>query len=251
MTRMRFVGKSVIVTGAASGIGRAVAARFGREGAKVMLADRDADGLSAAASETGDAALAKVIDVSRPEDCKTMVAEAVTAFGGLDIVCNVAGVLDMAPLSALDERRWSRIIDVNLGGVFHMSRAAMPHLIERRGNIVNMASAAGLVGVPFNAAYCASKHGVVGFTKALALEFGGRGVRVNAICPTGVKTPMLDQPPASDVDWELVMRAAPWLDSGELCDPEDIADAVAFLASDEARRITGVAMPVDGGQTAG
>jgi len=104
-----------------------------------------------------------------------------------------------------------------------------------------MASAAGLVGIPYNSAYTASKHGVVGLTRALALEFAGAGVRVNAVCPTGVKTPMVATPLPGNIDWQAVMRSAPWLDGGEMCDPEDIADAVVFLASNEARRITGVA----------
>jgi meso-butanediol dehydrogenase / (S,S)-butanediol dehydrogenase / diacetyl reductase len=116
---------------------------------------------------------------------------------------------------------------------------------------VNMSSAAGLVGVPYNSAYTASKHGLVGLTKSLALEFANDGVRVNAVCPTGVRTSMVSAPPPENIDWRAVARSAPWLDNSELCDPEDIADTVAFLASSEARRITGVALPVDGGQTAG
>jgi len=132
-----------------------------------------------------------------------------------------------------------------------MCRAAMPHLIATKGNIVNMASAAGLVGVPYNSAYTASKHGVVGLTRSLALEFSKEGVRVNAVCPGGVKTPMLEQTPPENIDWAMVMRSASWLNDGEMSEPSDIADAVAFLASDQARLITGTAMAVDGGQTAG
>jgi len=217
----------------------------------VTLADRNAEGAEAAATEIGGAARGRGVDVSDPTACAVLVADAVAAHGGLDILCNIAGVLDFAPVTAVAPERWRRVIDVNLSGTFFMCQAAIPHLLEVRGSIVNMASAAGLVGIPFNAAYTASKHGVVGITKALALELAGSGVRVNAICPTGVKTPMVAGPPAADVDWSLVMRATPWLDGGEMCEPEDIADAVAFLASSEARRITGIAFPVDGGQTAG
>lgn len=172
------------------------------------------------------------------------------AHGGLDVLCNIAGILDFGCMADLDKSRWDRTIAVNLTGVYLMSRLAMPHLLKTKGNIVNMASAAGLVGVPFNSAYVAAKHGVVGLTKALALEFSKQGIRINCICPTGVNTPMIAGAPPENIDWELVMRAVPWLDGGENCDPEDIADAVAFLASREARRITGVAFPVDGGQTA-
>ncbi|MBA4088987.1 MAG: short-chain dehydrogenase [Sphingobium sp.] len=247
----RFAGKSAIVTGAASGIGLAVAKRLAAEGARVVIGDRNVEGLEAAAHDIGNAATAVALDVADAASCRAMVDRAVALNGGLDVLCNIAGILDFGRLADVDEGRWDRVIAINLSGVYHMARAAMPHLVERRGTIVNMASAAGLVGVPFNAAYSASKHGVIGLTKALALEFSKEGVRVNAVCPTGVKTPMVAQASRADIDWSMVMRAAPWLDDGALCDPEDIADAVAFLASHEAKRITGTALAVDGGQTAG
>jgi NAD(P)-dependent dehydrogenase (short-subunit alcohol dehydrogenase family) len=247
----RFAGKCTIVTGAASGIGLAVAKRLAAEGARVVIGDRNVEGLEAAARDIGDAATPVALDVADAASCRAMVERAVAVNGGLDILCNIAGILDFGRLADVDEGRWDRVVAINLGGVYHMARAAMPHLIERRGTIVNMASAAGLVGAPFNAAYSASKHGVIGLTKALALEFSKEGVRVNAVCPTGVKTPMVAQAARADIDWSMVMRAAPWLDDGALCDPEDIADAVAFLASHEAKRITGTALAVDGGQTAG
>jgi NAD(P)-dependent dehydrogenase (short-subunit alcohol dehydrogenase family) len=246
---MRFEGKVVIVTGAASGIGLAVARRLADEGATVIMGDVNADALAQAAMEVGTP---HPLDIADSAACDDIVAATIAAHGGLDILCNIAGILDFSALADLHDARWARLIDVNLSGTFRMCRAAMPHLVKRRGTIVNMASAAGLVGVPFNSSYVAAKHGVIGLTKALALEFAGAGVRVNAVCPTGVKTPMIAAPPqASGIDWSLIMRAAPWLDHGELCEPGDIADAVAFLASTEARRITGIAFPVDGGQTAG
>ncbi len=248
---MRFEGKSVIVTGAASGIGRAVAERFARDGAHVIIGDRNMAGLAETAAMIGASAYAVPLDVADPAACATIVAEAVRRNGGLDILCNIAGVLDMAPLADITVDRWSRMIAINLGGVFFMSQAAMPHLVATRGCIVNMASAAGLVGVPYNAGYVASKHGVVGLTKALALEFARQGVRINALCPGGVNTPLISAPSAPGVDWTQVMRSTGWLDDGANAEPDDIADAVAFLASAEARMITGVAFPVDGGQTAG
>lgn len=248
---MRFEGKSVVVTGAASGIGLAVAKRLAAEGAKLVIGDRNAEGIAAAAKDIGDAATPMALDVADEASCNAIVAKAVELNGGLDALCHIAGVLDFGRVADLDKTRWDRTIGINLTGTYLMARAALPHLVASKGNIVNMASAAGLVGIPFNSAYTASKHGVVGLTKALALEFSKEGVRVNCVCPTGVKTPMVAAPPPENIDWELVMRAAPWLDGGEQCDPEDIADAVAFLASHEARRITGIAFPVDGGQTAG
>ncbi|HLS81008.1 MAG TPA: SDR family NAD(P)-dependent oxidoreductase [Steroidobacter sp.] len=246
----RFNGKTAIVTGAASGIGRAVAERLVREGARVVLGDINAAGLSEVKAELGAAASAHELDVANHEHCAAIVRSAIETTGRLDILCNIAGVLNMAPIAAITPDEWNRIIQINLSGVFYMCQAALPRLVETKGCIVNLSSAAGLVGVPFNAPYVASKHGVVGLTRALALEFANAGVRINAICPTGVKTPMIMKPLAEGLDAALLAKAAPWLDGGEFCDPSDIADAVAFLASNEAKRITGIALPVDGGQTA-
>jgi len=249
---MRLSNKTALVTGAASGIGRAVAIRLAADGARVLIGDRDAAGLAETARMIGEAATTVALDVADEASCQAAVDQAVAlGGGGFDILCNIAGVLDFGKFADVDRTRWDRVISVNLTGVYHMCRAAMPHLVARRGNIVNMASAAGLAGVAYNSVYTASKHGVVGLTKALALEFSKEGVRVNAVCPGGVKTPMLDQAPPPDIDWQMVMRAASWLNDGEMSEPADIANAVAFLASDEARMITGIAFSVDGGQLAG
>lgn len=248
--KMRFEGKTAIVTGAASGIGRAVAERLAREGAHVVLGDLNSDGLSHVAAELGEAALPHKLDIADPEACAAIVQSAVGTTGRLDILCNVAGILRLSATADITPGDWNSTIQVNLSGTFFMCQAALPHLVETRGCIVNLASALGLVGVPFHASYVASKHGVIGLTRALALEFAQAGVRVNAVCPTAVKTPMLAAPMVEGVDYSLLMKAGPWLDGGELCEPQDVADAVAFLASAEAKRVTGIAFPVDGGMTA-
>ncbi|WP_176594577.1 SDR family NAD(P)-dependent oxidoreductase [Sphingobium sp. EM0848] len=248
---MRLEGKVAVITGAASGIGLAVARKFAAEGAKIVIGDRNAAGVEEAAQTIGQSATATTLDIADGNSCQAIIDRAVSLHGGLDILCNIAGILDFGRFEEIDRGRWDRTISVNLSGVYQMCHAAMPHLIERRGNIVNMASAAGLVGVPFNAAYCASKHGVIGLTRALALEYSKEGVRVNAVCPGGVDTPMTKQAPPENIDWQMVMRSASWLDSGAMATTDEIADSVLFLASAEAKRITGVAFAVDGGQTAG
>lgn len=247
---MRFNGKTAIVTGAASGIGRATAVRLAKEGAKVVIADMNEAGLAETAAMMGSAAIAAPLDVADFDACNAYMEKAVQALGKLDVLCNIAGVLRMAPVDKIDAKEWRRIMSVNIDGVFYLSRAAMPHLLKTKGNIVNLASAAGLVGVPYNAPYSASKHAVVGLTKSMALEFAKQGIRVNAVCPGGVKTPLIATPPMEGVDYEFVMLSSAHLNSGELFDPEDIADAVCFIASHEAKRVSGVAFAVDGAQTA-
>jgi len=244
----RFAGKSVLVTGAASGIGRATAQLLAREGARLMIADRDEEGLAQTLESMGIAHRSRAFDAADTASCQSLVAEA--ASEGLDLLCNIAGILDWGPSEAFEEARFERILRVNLVGVFATCRAALPHLVQSKGCIVNMASTAGLTGIAYSAAYAASKHAVIGLTKSLAAEFAGRGVRINAVCPGHVDTPMGNRPPpAGDIDWPLVMRAAPKLADG-VCNPEDIARAVAYLASEDARKITGTALVVDGGQLA-
>lgn len=166
------------------------------------------------------------------------------------MLCNIAGVMAWGPVHRFSEDDFDRVVRINLSSLYYLSKAAMPHLLASKGNIVNMSSAAGLVGIAYNSAYCASKAGVVAMTKSMAIEFAAAGVRVNAICPTGVKTPMtgeLDWP--DDMDPALLMRNSSKM--GEMIDAEEVAAAVAFLGSPDARSITGIAMPVDGAQTAG
>lgn len=246
---MRFANKRILVTGAASGIGRATALRLVSEGAHVVMADIDAAGLRETAAMAAGDATALAYDAADIASCRALVAAA--GPGGLDALCNIAGLLDWGPTLDFDEDRFQRLIAINLTSVYALCRAALPLLIESGGNIVNMASTAGVQGTPYSIGYAASKHGVVGLTRSLAVEFAARGVRVNAVCPGHVDTPMTRRPPpAGDVDWALMMRNAPKLSDG-ICAPEDIASMVAYLASDDARKITGALFTVDGGQLAG
>jgi NAD(P)-dependent dehydrogenase (short-subunit alcohol dehydrogenase family) len=246
----RFANKVVLVTGAASGIGRATARRLAKEGATVVIGDINEAGLKAVTDEIGATAIP--FNAGKAEACRDFVKTAVEKHGRIDMLCNIAGIMDWAPLDQFGQDRWDRMVAINLSSVFHLSQAAMPHLLKTKGNIVNLASAAGLVGIAYTSAYCAVKHGVVGLTKSMAVEFASKGVRVNCICPTGVKTAMMDNLAfPENVDMSLLMRNNSKMGEGEMIEPEDVAAAVLYLGTDDARYITGVALPVDGAQTAG
>lgn len=247
----RFSNKVALVTGAASGIGRATALRLGSEGASLLLADINADGLAetVALLPDGGATERCVLDVTDSAACAAAVEQCVTRFGKLDVLCNIAGVPICDHLINITDAQWHRAVGINVDGVFFLCRAAMPHLLESRGNIVIMSSSAGLTGQAYNSAYCATKAAVLMFGKSLALEYGKRGVRVNSVCPGFVKTPLTQGFNVPEgVDMDLMAKLMPLVDSA---DPAEIAAAVAYLASDEARFVNGIALPVDGGQTAG
>jgi NAD(P)-dependent dehydrogenase (short-subunit alcohol dehydrogenase family) len=189
-----------------------------------------------------------VFDAAERDQCQNIVAKTVAKFGQLDVLCNIAGFAMSKHFMDITAEQWSKMVDVNLNSVFHVSQAAMPHLLESKGNIVNMASSAGLGGQAYNAPYCATKGGVVLLSKALAVEFAGRGVRVNAVCPGGVETPLTAKFEApEDADMSLMAKLFPLMDMAQ---PEEIAGAVAYLASPEARFVTGDAFAIDGGQVA-
>lgn len=246
---MDFAGRRILVTGAASGIGRATAIRLASQGGDVVIADRDEAGLQQTASRMERVASILTFDAADTAACRKLIVDAATP--RLDVLCNIAGVLDWGSTLDFDEARFERVLRINLFSVFALCRAALPHLIETRGNIVNMSSAAGLSGIAYTVAYAASKHGVNGLTKSLAIEFAAKGVRVNALCPTQVNTNMGNTPPPEgEIDWSLVMRNAPKLAGGG-CEPDDIADAIAWIASDRARKVSGVTLPIDCAQTAG
>ena len=247
----RFTDKVALVTGAGSGIGRATAARLASEGATVACLDVVADAAEEVAAKiTADGGTARSwrCDVSDEASVDAVVPEVVDAFGGLDALCNIAGVGKFHHTHELVKADWDRMIAVNLTGTMLMCRAAIPALIERRGAIVNTASSAGLIGQPYAAAYCASKGGVVLLTKALATEYDHTGLRVNAIAPGMTDTPIISGFGLPEgANYKKIYSLTPVQGA---CMPEEIAGLFAFVASDEARNMTGSIIPLDGGITA-
>lgn len=245
----RFAGKVALVTGAAGGLGRATALRFAADGARVFGVDVDEDGLD----ETRSACTAGrfeplAADLRTRAACRETVAAAVAAGGGLDVLCNVAGVNRFHHFLDMPEEDWNLILAVNLSAVAFLCQAALPHLIERRGCIVNVGSVASLKGQPYTAAYSASKGGLALLTRSLAVEFADAPIRINAVAPGGIDTPMNRKLVFPDgMDWK---KMAPLVARG-MAPPEQISDVIAFLASDAAARVHGAIWSVDGGASAG
>lgn len=248
----RFEDRVVLITGAASGIGRASVERIASEGGRVYCLDVQAESVEESAKkaiELGGQAEARVCDVSNEAETAAAVSACIERFGRLDALCNVAGILRFAHTHELSLADWRLIQSVNLDGTFLMCRAAIPHLLETQGAIVNVSSTAALAGLPYGAAYGASKGGVLGLTRALAVEYGKQGMRANAVCPGSIKTPMTSQGAGlpEDADFKLVMRQMA-LDKPR--GPETVASLIAFLASDDAVHVNGEDILVDGGTLA-
>lgn len=242
---MDFTQKTVIVTGAGSGIGAATATAFARAGANVALVDLDTDRLAEVAEGLpADRTLILEVDVSDADDVEDMVETVVDRFGSLDVIFNNAGILLQGTIEETGVDDWHRIMGVNVGGVFLGSKAALPHLKKSKGCIVNTASLSGLGADPGLAAYNATKGAVVNLTRAMALDHAADGVRVNAVCPTFTRTSMTSEMEEDDDTRDAFLERIPM---GRFGEPEDIADAVLFLASSRARFVTGVNLPVDGG----
>jgi NAD(P)-dependent dehydrogenase (short-subunit alcohol dehydrogenase family) len=243
-------GKVAVVTGAAMGIGRSSARIFAREGAAVVVADIDeAGGRATVELIEGDGGQASFVpaDVSVPAEVAAMVDHAVATYGGLDCAHNNAGIAaPLAPLAEYPDDGWDRTIAVMLSGVYHCMKAEIPRILERGGGaIVNTASGVGLVGYPGQAAYTASKHGVLGLTKVAALDYGARGIRVNAVCPGTARTPMVDEAVLADPSLDEYLKTLHPI--GRIGEASEVAEAAVWLCTPAASFVLGVALPVDGG----
>ncbi|GAA4733063.1 SDR family NAD(P)-dependent oxidoreductase [Phytohabitans rumicis] len=241
---------SVVVTGAGSGIGRATALRFAAEGARVVVADLNADGAKAVVAEieaAGGTAVAVTGDLSDQAVVDQVVSTAVDTYGGLDVLVNNAGIMDaMSAVADVTDAEWERVIRVNLTAPFLLTRAVLPHMLARgKGAIVNTASEAGLRGSAAGTAYTASKHGIVGLTRSVAVMYREAGIRANAIAPGGTRTGMI---PSIDPAAHGPRTLGAYMGNvGRVADPDEQAAAIVFLASDAASNINGAILPVDNG----
>jgi 3-hydroxybutyrate dehydrogenase len=248
----RVEGKIALVTGGASGIGRATALTFAREGAKLIIADMHEEGGQQTVhmiTEKGGEALFVRTDVTQPTEVEALISKAVQTYGRLDCAHNNAGVTQRAypPTAEFPEEDWHRVLAVNLTGVWLCMKYEIPQMLTQgRGAIVNTASVAGLVGLAGRSAYVASKHGVVGITRTAALEYAQHGIRVNCVCPGYIRTPMVAyvlQTEGAQLEAQMVAREP----IGRLGTPEEVAETVVWLCSDAAAFVTGHTMTVDGG----
>lgn len=251
---MQLKGRRALVTGGASGIGLAVAKRFVAEGARVVIADLNDKEATAAVEQSGGKLGKTIGDVSKLADAERMVNEAVTQLGGLDILINNAGIETMGSVTTARDDEWERQININLNGVYRMSRFGVPKMIESGGgSIVNMSSVGGLVAVKEFSAYGASKAAVIQLTRSMAADYAENNIRVNAVCPGAADTPLLQRSCSrlgGDNPEQMKELFAGFTLLKRIARAEEIAAAILFLASDESSFITGVSLPVDGGFSA-
>lgn len=249
---IEMTGKAALVTGAASGLGRATAMALARAGADICLVDVNAAGLEESAQAVralGVRAHVQITDLSVADNCAAAVRAAIEAFGRLDALCNVAGLLFFAHAAEMPAAQWEKTIAVNLSAPFYLCQAAIPHLLERNGAIVNVTSSAVHVGEAYLAAYCASKAGLAHMTKALAMEYMHKPIRINAVAPGGMVTGIVaNMKMPDDIDYSLIKRFTPLRGVVEV---DDVAEMIAFLSSDAARGYHGASIAIDKGITAG
>ncbi|SMS12136.1 short-chain dehydrogenase [Pseudomonas viridiflava] len=244
----RFTQKVVVVTGAGSGIGEATAKRFAREGASVVLVGRNEEKLKKVHAQLeGEGHLVRAADVADLSDVEALFKEVASHFGRLDALVNNAGIVKSGKVTELEVQDWKELMSVDLDGVFYCTRSAMPALIVSKGNIVNVSSVSGMGGDWGMSFYNAAKGAITNFTRALALDHGADGVRVNAVCPSLTRSELTDDMMDNDA---LMAKFKERIALGRPAEPEDIGDVIAFLASDDARFVTGVNLPVDGGLSA-
>ncbi len=253
---MMLKNKVALITGGSSGIGLAIAERFLKEGAKIVITGRSKERCDTAQKQlktiVADAVVSETGDVSKWDDVQKMVEKTVKQFGRIDILINNAGIYLEKRIEETAEEEWDQVININLKGVFLCSKAVYPHFKNQgSGTIVNMSSDSGVSGNPNEAAYCASKGGVTNLTRAMALDYAKENIRVNAICPAVINTPMLQKEVDMQEDKEAYLKEMDELHPiGRVGRPEEVAFAVLMVASDEASFIIGANIPVDGGFTA-
>ena len=241
-------GKVAFVTGASSGLGAETARLLSRQGATVFGIGRDATRLAEVFGDVTHGAYASV-DIASAQDCRDAIERCVRELGGVDVLINIAGRHQMRRTESMTDDEWTQDLAVNLNGPFHLCRAALPYLLQRGGNIVNVSSIAGVEGQAYSAGYCAAKHGLIGLTRALAVEYTADRLRVNAVCPGGMLTPQIEQFTAPEnPNYDLIMRTA---SPRGMMQPLDVANVVAFLASDDAAAVHGAVYRVDNGKGAG
>lgn len=252
MTETRFKGKIALVTGASSGIGKATAARLAREGAKVAVTARREDRLAALVEEIGankGEARAFASDVTNESDRERLMNEVVSHYGGLDVLVNAAGIIGFGTIENTTLDSWKEMFDINVVSIFHLMQLSLPHLLPRKGNIVNVSSVNGLRSFPNVLAYCSSKSALDQLTRCSALELAAKGVRVNAVNPGVVVTELHRQAGLEEDAYNAFLeRSKTTHPIGRVGQPEDLAALIGFLASDEASWITGATVSIDGGR---
>ncbi len=251
-SKVNMNGEAALVTGAASGLGRAAALKLAEAGANLCIVDMNAAGLEetkALLAPSGVEVMVHVTDLSDPDNCRAAVIDTVARFGRLDALCNIAGIVKFSHSHLTPRAEWDKTIAINLSAPFFLSQAAIPHLLEANGAIVNVASSAALIGEAYVAAYCASKAGLVHMTKAMAMEYIRKPIRINAVAPGGMLTSIgNDMNIPQDVEYDLIKR---YSGLRGLVEVDDVADLIATLASDAGRGYHGACISIDAGITAG